>query len=134
MNARTLTGRCLRGAAGYEVADESVYAMNCHCSRCRKATGSAFRPMAGIGIEKLRLASGEKDTMRCGDDTAHDVRCRACGPLLYSVVRDERHAHVTLSTLDDDPSIRPTHHIHVGSKASWFAITDDLPRHEEFDA
>jgi len=29
------------------------------------------------------------------------------------------------------PSIRPTGHIFVGSKAPWFEITDDLPQREE---
>ena len=34
-----------------------------------------------------------------------------------------------VSTLVDDPSIRPTAHIFVGSKAPWFVITDDLPQY-----
>jgi len=37
-----------------------------------------------------------------------------------------------MGTLVDDPSIRPTQHIFVGSKAGWFTITDDLPQYEEF--
>ena len=36
-----------------------------------------------------------------------------------------------MGTLVDDPSIRPTAHIFVGSKAPWFAITDDLPQYQE---
>lgn len=39
--------------------------------------------------------------------------------------------HVLLGTLDDDPTIRPTKHIWVPSKAPWFEITDDLPQHAE---
>ena len=31
----------------------------------------------------------------------------------------------------DDPTIRPTKHIFVGSKALWFTITDDLPQYQE---
>jgi hypothetical protein len=31
----------------------------------------------------------------------------------------------------DDPAIRPTEHIFVGSKAQWFEITDDLPQFDE---
>ena len=50
--------------------------------------------------------------------------------LLYSVVRDGKFVHVTMGTLVDDPSIRPTRHIFVGSKALWFTITDDLPQYE----
>ena len=39
-------------------------------------------------------------------------------------------AHVTMGTLVDEPSIRPSAHIFVGSKAPWFEITDDLPQHQ----
>jgi hypothetical protein len=55
-----------------------------------------------------------------------------CGSLLYSVVRDGEYVHVALGSLADEPSIRPDHHIFVGSKAPWFEITDDLAQHEEY--
>jgi len=48
------------------------------------------------------------------------------------VVRDGAYVHVALGSLVDAPSIRPTKHIFVGSKAPWFEITDDLPRFEEY--
>jgi hypothetical protein len=38
-----------------------------------------------------------------------------------------------MGSLVDTPSIRPTEHIFVGSKASWFEITDALPQREELD-
>ena len=53
-----------------------------------------------------------------------------CGSLLYSTVRDGAFAHVAMGTLVDDPAIRPTEHIFVGSKAPWFTITDDLPQYD----
>ena len=40
--------------------------------------------------------------------------------------------HVALGSLVDAPSIRPTSHIFVGSKADWFEITDDLPQFDEY--
>ena len=46
-----LAGSCECGAVRYRVADEFLYASNCHCSRCRAATGSAFKPFAGIERE-----------------------------------------------------------------------------------
>jgi hypothetical protein len=33
---------------------------------------------------------------------------------------------------DRAPTIRPTEHIFVGSKAAWFEITDDLPQFDEY--
>jgi hypothetical protein len=38
---------------------------------------------------------------------------------------------VAMGSLVDAPSIRPTEHIFVGSKAAWFEITDDLPQFDE---
>jgi hypothetical protein len=52
--------------------------------------------------------------------------------LLYSLVREAAFVHITLGTLVDAPSIRPSAHIFVGSKAPWYTITDNLPQHEEF--
>jgi hypothetical protein len=127
---RTLTGKCLCGAVSYAVADEFRYAANCHCSNCRRATGSAFKPFAGIESDKLRVTGGADKIMIFGDKNNHDAHCGLCGSLLYSTVRDGAFAHVAMGTLVDDPTIRPTEHIFVGSKATWFTITDDLPQHD----
>jgi hypothetical protein len=129
---RTLAGKCLCGAVHYAVADEFVYALNCHCSNCRRATGSAFKPLAGIKRQKLGITQGEDKLLLFGGESAHDARCKVCGSLLYSVVRDGAFVHVTLGTLVDAPTMRPTAHIFVESKAPWFEITDDLPQHEGF--
>ena len=55
MSGQVLQGECGCGAVRYEVADEFRYAANCHCSRCRAATGSAFKAFAGIERGKLDL-------------------------------------------------------------------------------
>jgi hypothetical protein len=128
---RTLAGKCFCGAVHYAVADEFLYAMNCHCSNCRRTTGSAFKPFAGIERDKLRVIKGEDELMRFGDENGHDAHCKLCGSLLYSVVRDGAFVHVAMGSLLDDPTIRPNKHIFVGSKAAWFTITDDLPQYEE---
>ena len=54
----TLTGKCFCGAVQYAVPDEFRYAMNCHCSNCRRTTGSAFKPFAGIEREKFAVTQG----------------------------------------------------------------------------
>jgi hypothetical protein len=126
-----LNGKCECGTVRYRVADEFLYASNCHCSRCRAATGSAFKPFAGIEREKLELLAGGDTLLINGKETLNDTRCANCGSLLYSVVRDGEYVHVALGSLTDEPSMRPTKHIFVGSKAPWFEITDDLPQFEE---
>ena len=127
-----LAGRCLCGQVEYRVADAFAYALNCHCSNCRRATGSAFKAVAGIERSRLTVTRGASDLLIFGEALAHDARCRACGSLLYSVVREGAYVHLTLGTLTDAPTIRPSAHIFVGSKAPWFTITDSLPQHQEF--
>jgi len=129
---RVLGGKCECGAVRYRVADAFLYAANCHCSRCRAATGSAFKPFAGIEREKLEITDGLDALLVHGEEGLNDTRCSACGSLLFSVVRDGGYVHVALGSLVDAPSIRPTSHIFVGSKAPWFEITDDLPQFEEY--
>lgn len=130
--SRKLSGRCQCGAIHCEVQDEFVYSANCHCSNCRRATGSAFKPFAGIEREKFSVVKGDDSLMIYGDASGHDARCKTCGSYLYSLVRDGAYVHVAMGTLTDDPAIRPTSHIFVGSKAAWFTITDSLPQHDEF--
>ncbi len=132
MTRTDLEGLCLCGAVRYEVADQFIYAANCHCSNCRRATGSAFKPFAGIEREKLRITNGADNLLIFGDGAGHDAHCRSCGSLLYSLVREGRFVHVTMGTLVDAPSIRPTEHIFVDSKAPWYTITDGLPQYAVF--
>jgi hypothetical protein len=127
-----LNGGCWCGAVRYRVADAFLYAANCHCSRCRAATGSAFKPFAGIEREKLELKARADALLVVGDDDLNDTRCASCGSLLFSVVRDGAYVHVALGSLMDAPSIQPSEHIFVGSKAPWFEITDDLPQADEY--
>ena len=130
-SGRTLAGRCFCGTVEYTVPDQFLYAMICHCSNCRRTTGSAFKPFAGIERDKLTVTRGEDQLLIYGGEKNHNAHCKLCGSLLYSVVRAGAYVHVTLGTLVDDPGIRPSRHIFVGSKAPWFTITDDLPQFQE---
>lgn len=128
--SRTLGGSCLCGEVRYTVADEFTYALICHCSRCRRATGSAFKPFGGIERAKLKVTQGQLRIF--GDVMTHDAHCKNCGSLLYSIVQEGTMAHVTYGTLVDTPTLLPTAHIHVASKAPWYEILDQLPRHDAF--
>jgi hypothetical protein len=53
-----LSGGCECGAVRYQVEDAFLSAMNCHCSRCRAATGSAFKSFAGIERDDVHVSLG----------------------------------------------------------------------------
>jgi hypothetical protein len=60
----------------------------------------------------------------------HDAHCGTCGSFLYSVIAENGNTHVAMGSLIDTPSIRPSFHMFVGSKAAWYEITDGLPQFE----
>jgi hypothetical protein len=126
-----LRGRCACRTVAYEVEDEFVAAFNCHCSNCRAMTGSAFLPWGEIERNKIRLIATSNAVLTVGDaDSSQAFACATCLSLLYWSVCGGAYVRVPYGTLDDEPALKPTAHIFVGSKASWHEILDDLPRHD----
>lgn len=78
--------------------------------------GSAFKAFARIHGEELTVIRGEGDISSFEKGQFNDEHCKTCGSLLFSRV-DGGFVHVTMGTLIDAPSISPTEHIFVGSKA-----------------
>ena len=98
-------------------------------------TGSAFLPWGEIELEKLRVAKGADELLVDGDaGGAHAVRCDRCWSLLYWTVHhhDRTWLRVPYGSLVDEPTLEPTAHLFVGSKARWYEIRDDLPQHDEY--
>jgi hypothetical protein len=125
-----LTGRCACEAVGYRVEDEFVVAYNCHCANCRALTGSAFLPWGEIEPEKLSVTSGMDSLLVDGSAT----RCAQCWSLLHWTVHHHGRVwlRVAYGTINDAPTLKPTAHMFVGSKAAWYEIRDDLPQYDEY--
>ena len=60
MSQVILKGRCLCGTAKYEVAGEAKRFYHCHCSRCRKATGTGHASNLFLQPATLKWLSGEE--------------------------------------------------------------------------
>ena len=123
-----LTGRCACRAVGYDVDDEFVVAYNCHCSNCRALAGSAFLPWGEIEPTRLRITGGTDSLLVDGDTEAnHAMRCGRCWSLLYWTVQhhDRMWLRVPYGILNESPTLKPTAHIFVGSKAEWYEIRED---------
>src|SRR6266849_2337808 len=123
-------GSCLCGGIHYEITGTLYESRNCHCSMCRKAHGAAFRSRARCRSNYFHGISGEHLlTFFESSPGNHRGFCRICGsPILPKFDDDRSVISLPLGALDDDPGIQPEMHVHVASKAAWFAISDDLPQ------
>src|SRR4029078_3690550 len=124
--ATVLKGECECRATQDEVLDEFAYAANCHCSRCRAGTGTAFKAFGGIQRDRLGGVEGGGGLLGWGDDEGNHTRCGVCGSLLYSVVRDGGWVHVAFGSLAAEPGRPPGGHSYVGAEAASFEMHEHL--------
>jgi hypothetical protein len=127
-----LTGSCLCGGVQYQIDGELGAVTNCHCSLCRKMSGSAFSSGSTIPTASFRFVAGE-DLLKEWESSPgyHRVFCGRCGsPILKKKDKDPEHLRFRPGTLDSDPGLKASKHIHVGSKAPWVEIKDGLPQSE----
>ena len=125
-------GSCLCGGVKFEIMGPLIRVLNCHCSKCRKQHGAAFRSRARVGIADFKWLQGEELVKFYESSPGfHRGFCSLCGsPIINKSSAPE--FGVPLGTLDADPGVRPELHCFVANKAPWFEITDDLPQFGEY--
>jgi len=126
-------GSCLCGAVAWAAAPP-LYAMRvCHCSRCRRRSGSSWFVALGGDSSNLSYLRGEERTRGWhmpGTRFYTGRFCMRCGTPTPAVLRGT--AFLSAGTLDEDPGVRLRCHIFYASRAAWVSVQDGLPRFEEF--
>lgn len=123
-----LVGGCLCGAVRYRLRHpKSAYW--CHCTMCRRVSGSAALPWVSVARADFEVTDGTLARYSSSPGVSRGF-CGTCGsPILFDMAREED-VDVTLGTLDDPDALPPTHHIWT---ASALAMSDglgaSLPRH-----
>ena len=125
-----LKGSCLCGGIKYEIDGELGAVTNCHCSLCRKMSGSAFSSGSTIAAASFRFVAGEELLKEWESSPGnHRVFCGRCGsPLIKKKDKDPEHLRFRPGTLESDPRVKISKHMHVSSKAPWVEIRDGLPQ------
>ena len=131
-NVRMTThqGSCLCGAVRFEVQGDFERFYLCHCSRCRKDTGSAHAAnLFGPAVALTWLAGQQNVTTYTVPGARHaKAFCATCGsamprPMGAGFV-------VPAGSLDSALVMRPTAHIFVASRAAWDHELETVERHD----
>ncbi len=127
-------GGCLCGDVEFEFDGPPVVVMNCHCSRCRCSRGAAHATNAFVAADAFRFIGGTPRLIRFdlpGARVFGTTFCARCGSMAPRHIPAADRFLVPCGSLDSDPGLAPRAHIHVGSKAEWYEITDSLPQFAE---
>jgi hypothetical protein len=131
-----IKGSCLCGGVRFEVRRFVGPFELCHCSRCKKASGSAFVAGVGVMTEDFTLLDGA-DLIATYDapilrspPAYRNSFCRRCGSPVPNPPPGAKWFEIAAGLLEDDPGLKPDKHIFVEHKAPWFEIADNLPRYD----
>ena len=126
-------GECNCGSVAFEVSADLWGVIVCHCSICRRFTGSNGIAVALADNDAFRWTRGEEHiaTWKKPDADWQSWFCRECGSPLPGE-NDESRMYVPVGLISQsDPDLRVIHHVWVDSKADWDEIGDSGKQHPE---
>lgn len=134
MSESSLAGSCLCGAVRYTVTGEAQRFYHCHCSRCRKASGTGHASNLFV-LGSLAWDSGEELVQHFklpGANRFTNSFCRTCGGRVPRFIENLGMVFIPAGSLDQDPGIGPQARIFVGSRANWSCVEGTLQEFEDY--
>jgi hypothetical protein len=135
MGQFTLKGSCLCGAVKFEVSGEPTRFFHCHCTRCRKATGTGHASNLFLQPGALKWLNGEDQVRTFKVPEAKRFTnnfCATCGSRLPRQAKDSDSVIIPAGSLDDEPPIKPQARIFSASRASWSCADDGVAVYPDF--
>jgi hypothetical protein len=132
--SQSIKGSCLCGAVSYQFHGPEYVFQYCHCSRCRKFTGSAHASNIIVNPKYFEWLQGEDQVGRFEHPEAKHYAtcfCKRCGSSLPWMAKSGASIVIPAGTLDEDPGMRPTQNIHWKDRAAWREAVESLAQHDE---
>ena len=115
------SGSCLCGKVTYEIEGDFQNFYLCHCSRCRKDSGSAHSANLFSTTGMLKWLSGEEYVKTFNFRLEGHIKsfCSNCGSALPNIQMDGNLLVVPAGSIDSHINLKPQGHIYCASKANW---------------
>lgn len=127
-----MKGQCLCGAVAFEVIGEVPNLYQCHCSMCRKSTGSAANAATFVHADMFRWVSGQEKISSFTKDTGYRSDfCSICGSPVPNVLRDTDKVWVPAGLLEETEGFAVAVHLHTKSQACWERTSQDGAQYDE---
>ena len=128
-----IVGHCLCGGVQFEVARVVGPLELCHCTRCRRVSGSAFVAGLMVATDGYRMTRGQ-DLVRRFSLPVVEVPppyttffCERCGSPVPDPEPEGDRFELPAGLLEGDPGVVAERHIFVEHRAPWFDPTAVLP-------
>ncbi|WP_206486152.1 GFA family protein [Thalassotalea sp. G2M2-11] len=128
-------GQCLCGKVHVAITGTINEIIHCHCSLCRKNSGTAYATNGFVKTKDFIISQGQENLSHFSFKAGRYRHfCQTCGSPIYSSNDDDpNRIRLRLGLLDSEINERPISHNFVSSKASWDDLDADLPRYDGFE-
>lgn len=127
-----MKGKCLCGAVEFKLSGAIPNLYQCHCSLCRKVTGSAANAAFRIDADQFDWIKGQGQIKEYVTDTGFKSQfCKACGSPLPNLTANDSAYWIPVGLLEDNAELELVAHLFVGSRAPWDRIADGVMHFEE---
>lgn len=129
-----LTGHCLCEGVQFEVAEVVGPLELCHCTRCRRVTGSAFFAGLVVSTRGYRMTQGRELVhhfelpVREAPPAYATFFCSRCGSPVPNPEPEGKAFEIPAGLLTGDPGVKADRHIFVEHRAPWFDPETELPK------
>lgn len=128
-----ITGACRCGSVKYHFNKNDIVTMYCcHCSICRKSSGSAFSSLSIVRSGSFKIGKGDEKIVKKGTDSFSQYHCGECYSWVFGASgQAPKGVLIPCGTFNEDPGRWIEFHKYYESRASWIEIKDDLPKYPE---
>lgn len=135
MESSKISGQCLCGEVQFFIEGEHFGIYQCHCSECRRITGSTANSSCIVPVGRFAWVKGEsKITSYIHESGYRSDFCSRCGSAVPSIMRNGEHFWVPAGALEDVGQLAVAAHLCVASKARWETSPSDGIRYEAVPA
>ena len=127
-----MQGKCLCGEVRFTLSGDLPNLYQCHCSLCRKVSGSSSNAAFRVGLSQLSWNSGEQLLRKYESATGFKSHfCARCGSPLPNLTAEDSAWWVPVGLLEDGEGLQVVAHLYTASRAPWDVIADGAAHFDE---
>jgi len=119
----------------YELTEEPIFQLVCHCSDCQKASGSAFSEVLIVASDRLTIFGSEPKFYSVKAESNRTMMrgfCENCGsPVMIRRPETPQVAFLQAGSLDDPSSFKPAAEVFTCRAHSCVGPIEDAARFEK---
>ena len=116
-------GGCSCGHIRFELTDAPDWVIICHCSECKKRTGSDYGISVSTTLGNIREFSGKTNKYDRAGDSGHSVRfefCPNCGTTVrWQIALLPGRVGFAAGAFDDLSVLKPVGEVYTDRRAPW---------------